>query len=253
LIQIKGDVMKIYVSLFLLFTAAVAAQMTDEDVRARLDLVHNGKIDQVRSEIASLRQQYPNDPGVAYIDAYVTEDGSLAAKKYQSVVDTYPNSSWADDALYRVYQYYYAVGLYKTADTKLEQLNRQYPNSLYAKKESTAPQRLAETPVPAQTPADPETASPSQQPESADAPVVQQSGGPYAVQVGVYSLEPTAIQQSNIMTQTVGRQASVFSKQSGGRTVFAVAFEGFETDRAARQFGSELKSKFNLDWFIVKR
>lgn len=245
--------MKIYVSLFLLFTASAAAQMSEEDVRAKLDLVHNGKIDQVRSEIATLRQQYPNDPGVAYIDAYVTEDGSLAARKYQAVVDTYPTSSWADDALYRVYQYYYAVGLYKTADSKQEQLNKQYPNSIYAKKELPAPQRLAGTPVPVQTPGDSEVSSSLPQQESAAVSAAQSSGGPYAVQVGVYSLEPTAIQQSNIMTQTVGKQASVFSKQSGGRTVFAVAFEGFETEQAARQFGSELKSKFNLEWFIVKR
>ena len=114
-------------------STAVFAQMTENDVRAKLELIHSGNIDQVRSEIPSLQNQYPNDAGVAYLDAAVTPNGSEAAKKYQAIVDNYPNSIWADDALYKVYQYFYSIGLYKTADSKMAQLKEDYPSSIYVK------------------------------------------------------------------------------------------------------------------------
>ncbi len=240
--------------LFMCFSPIVFAQMTEEDVRAKLDLVHNGKINQIRSEIPSLQQKYPNDPGVAYLDAFTTQEGSQAVKKYQIMADKYPKSIWADDALYRIYQYYYAVGLYKTADAKMEKLNKDYPNSIYAKKEISVPQKLAETAPAVQESSMVKEPSVEQKQEPAlSQPSAVIAKGGFAVQVGVYSLEPTAIQQSNIFSKTVGKQATVFQKQSNGRTVFAVAFEGFENEQSARLFGSELKSKFNMDWFLVKR
>ena len=93
-------------TLILLVTvsSALFAQMPENDVRSKLELINSGKIDQVRNEIPSLQSQYPNDAGVVYLEASVTENGSQAAKLYQAIVDNFPNSEWADDALYKVYQ-----------------------------------------------------------------------------------------------------------------------------------------------------
>ena len=148
-------------------STAVFAQMTENEVRAKLELIHSGKIDEVRSELPSLQNQYPDDAGVAYLDAVVTANGSEAAKKYQAIVDNYPNSIWADDALYKVYQYFYSIGLYKTADSKMAQLKEDYPSSIYLKSESGGssgttqnvqpvmiePDTVSVTPNPVQTPA----------------------------------------------------------------------------------------------------
>jgi len=73
------------------------------------------------------------------------------------------------------------------------------------------------------------------------------------VQIGVYSQEAKAQEQSAMLSSTVGRQTIVFAKQSGGKTVYAVGFEGFSDEQSAKAFGGELRSKFNLDWFLVKR
>lgn len=228
------------------------AQLSENDIRTRLTLIHSGKSEQVKTELTVLLPQYPNDPGVLYLDAYLTENGDQALRKYQAIVDQHPKNVWADDALHKVYQYYYAVGLYKTAETKMNQLNEQYPTSIYAKRDSNLDEKI---PVPAPKSAD----MPAEQPVTeTKQPVAQtiaapSTGGPYVVQVGVYSQESAAQQQARHMTSVVGRQAIVFSKQSGGKTVYAVAFDGFSSDPSARSFGAELKSKYNLDWFIVKR
>ncbi|MFZ4619235.1 MAG: SPOR domain-containing protein [Bacteroidota bacterium] len=230
----------------LIISGTLAAQLNEQDVRLRLDLIHSGKIEQVRTEVASLLKQLPNDPGVKFLEAYTTENGDQAAKKYQSFVETYPSSEWADDALYKVYQYYFAVGLYKTADAKLNQLNEQYPNSVFAKKNAKEPvQAVTQSTVKA-------VETPVVEPKK-EAAVTSNVSGPFIVQLGVYSQEAKAMEQANTVTSVVGKQAVVFSKQSNGRTVYAVAFEGFADEQSAKAFGGELKSKFNLDWFAVKR
>jgi hypothetical protein len=38
----------------LIISGTLAAQLSEQDVRLRLDLVHSGKIEQVRTEVASL-------------------------------------------------------------------------------------------------------------------------------------------------------------------------------------------------------
>jgi len=239
---------------FLLIAAlAVPAvgQVSEQDIRSRLDLIHSGKAEQARTELPMLLRQYPNDAGIKYLDAYLTENGDQALRKYQSIVDQHPKNEWADDALYKVYQYYYAVGLYKTAEAKMNQLNEQYPASIYAKRETKPEERI---PVPAPVSTEPPAEKPAlSDQQTAQTPPARTAEGPFTVQIGVFSQVSAAQQQARQVSSVVGRQAIVFAKQSGGKTVHAVAFDGFASDAAARTFGMELKSKYSLEWFVVKR
>lgn len=238
--------------LFFLFSLPLVAQLSEQDVRDRLELIHAGKLEQVQSELPTLLRQYPNDPGVKYLEAYLTTNGDQAVKKYQAIVDLYPNNEWADDALHKVYQYYYAVGLYKTAEAKQTQLNEQYPASIYATREVKPDEKIA-PPIPIVEKQEVKTEQ-SIPDVRHDTPVfTPQTAGKFTVQVGVFSQERTARNEAERFTNVVGRQAVVFSKQSGERTVFAIGFEGFETEQLARDFSAELKSKYNLDSFVVKR
>lgn len=242
--------MKKLTALLILTTLSLNAQFTTQDVRDRLEIIHSGKSEQVRRELPILLRQYPNDAGVQYLDAYLTTNGDQAVKKYQAIVERFPDSEWADDALYKVYQYYYAIGLYKTADAKMAQLNQQYPNSIYAKREAKK-----EEPLTISQPAfrEAETEKPSAVPLPEREVTLSSTSGQYAVQVGVFSREETARKEAMRFTSVTGKNASVFPKQSGGKTVFAVVFEGFQSENSARSFGAELKTKYNIDWFLVKR
>jgi tetratricopeptide (TPR) repeat protein len=237
-------------TLFIVLLAGTAsAQVSEQDVRSRLDQVHSGQLDRVRAEVNGWMKQSPNDPAVLYLDAYTTANGDQAVKKYQAIVDKHPQSEWADDALYKVYQYYYAVGLYKTADAKMNQLNQQYPTSIFAQNEAKPSEigirKPTQTAVVRPAPADEKV--------EAVVPVPAAPGGAYVVQVGVYSQSVKADEQAQNVTSAVGRTALVFTKQSNGKTVYAVGFDGFADERTAKVFGAELKEKFNIDWFVVKR
>jgi tetratricopeptide (TPR) repeat protein len=241
----------IHIVLFTLTAAVfVSAQVSEQEVRRRLDQIHSGQLDRVRTEVSGWMKQSPDDPAVIYLDAYITSNGDQAVKKYQSLVDRFPQSEWADDALYKVYQYYYAVGLYKTADAKMNQLNQQYPTSIFAQNEAKPSEIGIQKPsvLPAT-----QTVQPAEEKIEPVTPVPAAASGAFVVQVGVYSQESKAKEQVQNFTSIVGRQAVVFSKQSGGKTVYAVAFDGFNDESSAKVFGAELKAKFNIEWFVVKR
>ncbi|HTX19541.1 MAG TPA: SPOR domain-containing protein [Bacteroidota bacterium] len=247
-------------------TAPVFAQLSEPEVRKRLDFIYNGQAERVRIELPTLQKQYPNDPGVAYLDAILTTDGVTAVKKFQTIVDQFPQNEWADDALYKVYQYYYSVGLYKTADEKFQQLKEQYPNSLYVvglaeeQKASVVHQEPAPEPKKPDTtsaaPAvEPSPAEVTVQPPTDTAAVVAAPAPPvgkFAVQAGAFSTDQNARKQVDFFA-TIGKKAMISTKVSGGRTLYVVSLEGFTTEQEARNTIAELKSKYNIESIIVAR
>jgi cell division septation protein DedD len=235
---------------------AARAQFSDDDVRQRLDYIYTGQAERVRNELPTLQKQYPNSSGVEYLDALLTTDGSVAVKKFQSMADRYAESEWADDALYKIYQYYYSLGLYKTADLTMSQLRKRYPSSVFVTGSSVAPKtgRKAET---AQAPLVPknednEEAVPNDNEQSQERIDTPPALGKFAVQVGAFSTRENALKQINFLA-TLGKTGTITSKSIGGKTLFIVLIEGFATENQARDFIVDLKTNHNIDAIIVLR
>ncbi len=236
-------------------------------------MFESGQQDAVREKLPELLRKYSDDPGVLYLQALLTTDGAEAVRQYQKIVDTYPNSVWADDALYKVYKFYYAIGLYRTAELKLEQLRTNYPNSRYisgrtlpettaeekitgtASKETTVelPQRETVPPKPATDVA----ASPSSL-EQRPAPVTPAKAEPpkvagqFTLQVGAYSTAANANRQKAFLDYH-NYPADVARKVSGSRELFVVYVGSFVTEEDARRTGDELKRSYSIDYLVVKR
>lgn len=98
-----------------------------------LKRIESGDIDKVRNEIPMLRAANPNDPSIKFLDAVVTADGNKALKKYEEVYNNYPQSRYADAALYRIFSYYYSLGVYNKAESYLSELKNKFPSSPYIK------------------------------------------------------------------------------------------------------------------------
>ncbi len=127
----------IFLALLYALGDITVAQSTEPDIKKYVAAVNSGNAEEVRKELPALVAKYPNNPGVLYVQGLVTHEGSEALRTYQSIVDNFPESEWADDALYRVYQFYYALGLYRTAEIKMQQLAERFPNSPYVKAAGT--------------------------------------------------------------------------------------------------------------------
>ncbi len=254
--QIQGKYFAVMIiAAVMMTTAQLFAQMPEQEVRKRLDLIYSGQVERVRTELPMLAQQYPNDPGVEYLDAILTTDGTQAVKKFQTIVDVHPQSEWADDALYKVYQYYYSIGLYKTADQKMEQLKRQYPQSIYAvgEKTSSAPTAPAPAPINEAAATNKDTAAVlSNQPVQSVVQPPKSIQGKFAVQVGAFSTAQNAQKQIESLA-SFGIAATTTTKDVSRKAWYVVSIEGFATEQEARAFIAELKTKHNINAIVVTR
>jgi tetratricopeptide (TPR) repeat protein len=223
-----------------LFLPALYTQSnnSEPDIRRRLEMIEKGQAEAVRAELPSLMTNYQNNPGVMYLQAVLTTDGAEAAKLYQNIVDNFPKSEWGDDALYKLYQYYYSIGLYKTADQKLTQLKEKYPFSAYAaEKNSLVEEKQAVKEKPT-----------VMKPKG----TVPKFATNFTVQVGAFSTLENA---SELKTkfEKEGFQSNIFTIVSHGKKLHKVWVGEFQTYDEARRFTADIKSKFNLTSIVVSR
>jgi len=236
----------ISVIVFGLFVPALFAQVnnSEPDIRHRLEMIEKGQAEAVRAELPSLMTNYQNNPGVMYLQAVLTTDGTEAAKLFQNIVDNFPKSEWGDDALYKLYQYYYSIGLYKTADQKLTQLKEEYPFSAYASENNP----IVEEKHPVE----------DKQPVK-EKPVVTKAketvpkfATNFTVQVGAFSTLQNA-GELKAKFEKEGYQSNIFTIVSNGKKLHKVWVGEFQSIDEARRFNAEIKSKFNLTSIVVSR
>jgi cell division septation protein DedD len=238
-------------------TSPLLAQSNDEEVRTAIEKVDKGQSEEIRKQLPDLVSKHQNTPGIIYLQGRIATDGIEAVKFYQGVVDNFPKSEWADDALYRIYQYYYSLGLYRTADFKLQQLKKDYPNSPYVTgkmevgkpEEEEKPVKLPEKEV---VVADTQEAvKPVQAQEQVQAPPAQ-AREPYTVQTGAFTTVANAEKQKKNFDD-LGYKVEVTNKIRNGRNLYLVWVGSFKTVDEARDIVREIKRKYKLDSMIVER
>jgi cell division septation protein DedD len=225
----------IVISIFPLFAQT---NSNEPNIRRRLEMIEKGQAEAVRAELPVLMTNYQNNPGVMYLQAVLTTDGTEAAKLYQNIVDNFPRSEWGDDALFKLYQYYYSIGLYKTAEQKLVQMKEEYPFSAYAAEQN---------PVAEKKPAAKEKPS-IVKPTG----TVQKFATNFTVQVGAFS---TLVNAGELKTkfEKEGYSSNIFTIVSHGKKLHKVWVGEFQTYDEAKKFTQQIKKKFNLMSIVVSR
>jgi tetratricopeptide (TPR) repeat protein len=228
-------------------TTAVA-QDSEPDINSYIARINSGQGEEVRNEIPTLLAKYPNNPGVLYLQALVTSDGGEAVRIYQSIVDNFPKSEWADDALYKVYQFYYALGLYRTAELKMDQLRKEYPDSKHLRSVAEPDTKgLAEERE--QSPAPPA-------PDTTARPVVHELATPpparFALQVGAFTTQVNAERQKQFFEQ-LGYPVEVLNKVKDNRALFLVWVGSYTTYDEAKAGGAEIKKKYNMASIVISK
>ena len=124
--------MKILIKIFfVLISVQTFAQSVD--IVPQLKMIEQGKIEEAKQNLDFFKRTNPNDPNVLFLQAVLTENGEDSQKLYELIYSTFPNSNFADAALFRSFSYYYAVGLYKKASELKQMLEKEYPKSAYLK------------------------------------------------------------------------------------------------------------------------
>jgi hypothetical protein len=119
----------LHITLF--FASSLIAQ--NVNIIPQLKKVESGEIESVKRDLVRLKQENQADPNIIFLEGVITEDGEKSQKLYEAVFTNFPNSQFADAALFRSFSYFYALGLYKKAEELKTQLQKEYPNSPYLK------------------------------------------------------------------------------------------------------------------------
>lgn len=115
--------------LFLCLITYVTAQASSPDINAYLEMVANGKITEVKSQLPDLMVEFPDDAGVKLLLAVVIDDANKSLDIYKKIAANYPESEWADDAYWRIVQYYALKGETNKAQYELNYFKTKYPSS----------------------------------------------------------------------------------------------------------------------------
>ncbi|MDA0986126.1 MAG: SPOR domain-containing protein [Bacteroidetes bacterium] len=221
----------------------IQSQSPNDIIKEKILSVYNGNAENILKELPTLETKYPNNASVIYLKAILTVDGAKAVKMYEQIVNQFRESEWADDALYRIYEYNYAIGLYKRSDEIFSKLKEQFPNSEYLQipqkkvgleKQTLVFEEKEENNLPSEISKETENKI-----------------SPFAVQVGAFVNEENAKVKANFF-KSLGKKTSIQKKETT-TILFVVVVEGFETEKSAREFIIELKQKHQIDAFFVKR
>ena len=100
-----------------------------QDLTKYFEDVERGNINKVKSEISNLLINYPENDGVIFLSALLKNRAEEAVITYKSIIQNYPNSTYADDSLIKIGEYLYARGLYTQASHELRKIPEKYSKS----------------------------------------------------------------------------------------------------------------------------
>lgn len=227
--------MKIKFTIFvvLLFTSLFAQEVS---IVEYLKAIEDGDYTSAVNSLGKLKISHPNDPSVLFLDAVLTEDGNSAVQKYQTIYEQHPKSNYADAALYRVFSYYYSLGIYKRAEDLLTKLKNDYPSSPYI--------RAADRTIPDEVEIAKEPVKPSPQP----AQKIDKYN--FTIQAGAFLNLENAQNLANEI-QKDGYPVELGTKSIGGSILNVVMFGHLLTEQEASPLISYLKNKYDLNGRVI--
>ncbi|MFZ1730353.1 MAG: SPOR domain-containing protein [Bacteroidota bacterium] len=247
----------------------VAQAQARRDIAVLVAQAKTGAVDEVSKLLPALKKSHPDKAGVLFLEALLESNAEKAVELYQRVADEYSGSEWSDDALYRLYQYSFAVGAYRTARSYIERISKDYPKSPFLTREQQAAAKEAaaatkgsaakEANSTTQTSAAKSAAAREKDASTSSAGSDAAAGddangtdGSYAVQVGAYSREADARKQMDDL-KTKGYTAYMREKNVNGKKIQSVWLGIFPDFAQAQAFARKLKEQQNIDVLVVRR
>lgn len=232
---------KIFLIFLFVISILTASQIVAQevDIVPYLKMIEQGNIEEAKSKLLELKTDYPKSSNLIFLEGVLTENGQDAIVLYQTLVEKYPKSAYADAAIYRIYSYYFALGLYNTADKNLTKLKKDYPESPYIK---MAAANVVKNDVEETSPQTIQTAGEN---NNVDKEFL------YTVQAGAFTNSDNAkVLQKEI--ENAGMISFIQDKNVAG-TVFKVVFIGkFETRKEAEDFLPIANTRFRITGRVVE-
>ena len=250
----------------IIFLISFSSFLLSQNVDLYFSLIDEGELDGVKENLPELLSKYPNDPGVLFLKAVLTDDGESALKQYKYILENFSKSAYAPESAMKIGEYFYAKGLYTQSATLLKNIPINYPrfphmqrltnlmiNSFNAIGEADSAKHYAliiksmfpkvETNIEEKSNKLSQVFSFSKKNESL---------GPYVVQIGAFSSKENA-KRLKLQVGQLGHDVSINKVDSKGKTFFAVRVNRYNSKRKAEEVGKDIKSKLGVNFRVLYR
>ena len=238
-----------------------------QNIDLYLSLIEEGKHEGVKENIKELISKYPNDSGVLYLKALLTQDGDYAINQYKDLLKRFPDSQYAPFAAMKIGEYFYARGLYTQSANLLKNIPIRYPrfndmqrltdlmvNSFYAIGEADSASYyglIVKSMFPSVNTNINESAN-NKLSQVFEFNKRKVDLGPYVIQVGAFGSPKNAKRLERQVSQ-LGHDVSVNNVQSNGKTLYAVRVNRFKSKKEAERIGKDIKSKIGVEYRVLNR
>jgi tetratricopeptide (TPR) repeat protein len=240
-----------------------------QDIDFFIKSAEEGKIEIALDAIVELEQNYPNHPGVLYLNALLEIDGEKAKNLFKDLYDKHPSDDkYTPLAVMRLGEYYYSTGSYIQASEWLKKMPIYYSRSdriedalklflnslIITGKTDTAKHyiRVFERRFPKMDFDINTMISETQTKTSRElTPIVQDTKSEYSLQIGAYGDKKNAqrILQKLVINGFSGR---IDESNSNGKRLFIVREGYFSSRELAMKHIQLVKKKTGLDGILHK-
>ncbi len=263
-------------SLLMLILAAPHFCLSQEKIERLKRLIDADRYDEAKQLLPLVRQEYPNHPSVLYANALFEQNAEKALQTYSIVVERHQDSEYADKALFKMAQFYYARGKYDQARRYFSLLTRLYPQShmkddaqyffcqCYQAQGKLDSAKVFFKAFVENAPRSPYADLAIYDLEStrlAESGVVSAQIGDqllppskyrYSIQLGAFGNKENARRVSEKLNKA-GYSVEVVDKRQEGKKLYMVWLGKFETKALARNFAEKFHNKYDMDYKIVDR
>ena len=255
---------------FLFLYLLLSSQFFGQNIDLYLSLIDEGKTEGVIETLPELISKYPDNPGVIYIKALMTQDGNNAIEIYNEILKKYPDTKYAPYAAMKIGEYFYARGLYTQASKLLKNIPINYPrfadvqratnlmiNSFNAIGEADSA-RYYGLVIKSMFP---KVDIGIDNLDDKNKPLAQVFDfkkkrqadiGSYVVQVGAFSAKENA-ERLKLQISQLGYNVTINNVESNGKVLYAVRVNRFKTKNRAEKIGKDIKSKIGVDYRVLYR
>lgn len=209
----------------------------EKEVIEQLKNIEKGNAAEAQSTLPALKKKYGANPSIIFLEAVLTADGDAALEMYKTVYEKHPKNPFADASLYRIFSYYYSMGLYKKAEETLNKLKKEYPSSPYVQTaDRTIPEELPEENPIARVPV--------------KMPVEKQEEYKFTVQAGAFlNIQNAQTLKKNL--ESDGYPSEIIPKDVGGTILNVVMAGKFAAEKNADSLISHLDKKYRIKGRVV--
>lgn len=239
----------------------------------KFDLKRSLKFDdpsEIKEKATAFIAQTNRSSTTLYLQAITESDAPKAVDKYIELFTKYPDSQKADEATFRVAQYYFSRGLYIAARKYFLGLVKKYPESEFVDDSQylataclVAARKLELAEAELRTFLAQNRSSPYARIAKEDLKEVKSSsrsgpyirkirnaGGKFTLQIGAFSRINNALNLRNKFSK-LGHSVEIREKKSSGVTIYQVLVGLFETRKSAEKFGKKLEKQYGTPYRII--